>query len=129
MAFEVITVNEAAQTRLADILAKNPDADGIRIGVKNAGCAGMEYTVDLVTEPDPADDRVATPSGNVYVDPKATLFLLGTELGFEVTKLKTGFTFNNPNQTSACGCGESVELKPAEITPELLREREMRSGG
>ena len=129
MAFEVITVNEAAQSRLADILAKNPDADGIRIGVKNAGCAGMEYTVDLVTEPDTADDKVATPAGNVYVDPKATLFLLGTELGFEVTKLKTGFTFNNPNQTSACGCGESVELKPAEMTPELLREREMRSGG
>ena len=129
MAFEVITVNEAAQSRLGEILAKHPQADGIRIGVKNAGCAGMEYTVDLVTEPDPADDRVATPSGNVYVDPKATLFLLGTELGFEVTKLKTGFTFNNPNQTSACGCGESVELKPAEMTPELLREREMRSGG
>lgn len=127
MAFEVITVNDAAQRRLADILAKNPDADGIRIGVKNAGCAGMEYTVDLVTDPDPADDKVATPVGNVYVDPKATLFLLGTELGFEVTKLKTGFTFNNPNQTSACGCGESVELKPAEMTPELLREREMRS--
>ena len=129
MAFEVITVNEAAQGRLADILAKNPQAGGIRIGVKNAGCAGMEYTVALVTEPDPRDDRVVTPAGDVYVDPKATLFLLGTELGFEVTKLKTGFTFNNPNQTSACGCGESVELKPAEMTPELLREREMRTGG
>ena len=129
MAFEVITVNEAAQSRLADILAKNPQADGIRIGVKNAGCAGMEYTVDLVTEPDPADDKVSTAAGNVYIDPKATLFLLGTELGFEVTKLKTGFIFNNPNQTSACGCGESVELKPAEMTPELLREREMRTGG
>ncbi|MCB1385248.1 MAG: iron-sulfur cluster assembly accessory protein [Nitratireductor sp.] len=129
MAFEVITVNEAAQTRIGDILSKNPGADGIRIGVKNAGCAGMEYTVALVTEPDPKDDKVATPGGNVYVDPKATLFLLGTELGFEVTKLKTGFTFNNPNQTSACGCGESVELKPAEMTPEMLREREMRTGG
>ncbi|WP_075996265.1 iron-sulfur cluster assembly accessory protein [Salaquimonas pukyongi] len=129
MAFEVITVNEAAQNRLGEILAKHPDAEGIRIGVKNAGCAGMEYTVDLVNEPDPADDKVATPAGNVYVDPKATLFLLGTELGYEVTKLKTGFTFNNPNQTSACGCGESVELKPAEMTPEMLREREMQAGG
>ncbi len=125
MAFEVITVNDAAQQRLSDILSKNPDADGIRIGVKNAGCAGMEYTVDLVTEPYAGDDKVSTPSGNVYVDPKAVLFLLGTELGFEVTKLKTGFTFNNPNQTSACGCGESVELKPAEMTPEMLRRREM----
>ncbi len=63
-----------------------------------------------------------------YVDPKAVLFLLGTELGFEVTKLKTGFVFNNPNQTSACGCGESVELKPAEMTPEMLREREIQAG-
>lgn len=129
MPFEVMKVNEAARKRLAEIMSKNPDADGIRIGVKNAGCAGMEYTIDLVTEPDPADDKVETPDGNVYVDPKAVLFLLGTELGFEVTKLKTGFTFNNPNQTSACGCGESVELKPAEMTPEMLREREMRTGG
>jgi iron-sulfur cluster assembly protein len=125
MAFEVITVNDAAQQRLSEILSKNPDADGIRIGVKNAGCAGMEYTVDLVTEPHAGDDKVSTPSGNVYVDPKAVLFLLGTELGFEVTKLKTGFTFNNPNQTSACGCGESVELRPAEMTSEMLRQREM----
>lgn len=128
MAFEVITVNEAAQKRLAEIMAKNPGAQGIRIGVKNAGCAGMEYTVDLVTEPNTADDKVVTASGTVYVDPKAVLFLLGTELGFEVTKLKTGFVFNNPNQTSACGCGESVELKPAEMTPEMLREREIQAG-
>lgn len=128
MAFEVITVNEAAQKRLAEIMAKNPGACGIRIGVKNAGCAGMEYTVDLVTEPNTADDKVVTGSGTVYVDPKAVLFLLGTELGFEVTKLKTGFVFNNPNQTSACGCGESVELKPAEMTPEMLREREIQAG-
>lgn len=128
MAFEVMTVNADAEKRIAEIMSKNPGASGIRIGVKNAGCAGMEYTVDLVTEPDKGDDRVETDAGTVYVDPKAVLFLLGTELGFEVTKLKTGFTFNNPNQTSACGCGESVELKPAEMTPEMLREREMRAG-
>jgi len=128
MAFEVITVNADAEKRIAEIMSKNPDADGIRIGVKNAGCAGMEYTIDLVTEPNASDDKVETEAGTVYVDPKAVLFLLGTELGFEVTKLKTGFTFNNPNQTSACGCGESVELKPAEMTPEMLREREMRAG-
>jgi len=128
MAFEVITVNTDAEKRIAEIMLKNPDADGIRIGVKNAGCAGMEYTVDLVTEPNAVDDKVETGAGTVYVDPKAVLFLLGTELGFEVTKLKTGFVFNNPNQTSACGCGESVELKPAEMTPEMLREREMQAG-
>jgi iron-sulfur cluster assembly protein len=81
-----------------------------------------------VSEPNPVDDKVKTGAGTVYVDPKAVLFLLGTELGFEVTKLKTGFTFNNPNQTSACGCGESVELKPAEMTPEMLRERSIQAG-
>lgn len=125
MAFEVMTVNDAAKKRLGEIMASNPGAIGIRVGVKNAGCAGMEYTVDLVTEPQKGDDRVETDKGTVFVDPKAVLFLLGTELGFEVTKLKTGFVFNNPNQTSACGCGESVELKPAEMTPEMLREREI----
>lgn len=128
MAFEVISVNDAAKKRLAEILNRNPEAEGIRIGVKNAGCAGMEYTIDLVNEPAAGDDKVVTDAGTVFIDPKAVLFLLGTELGFEVTKLKTGFTFNNPNQTSACGCGESVELKPAEMTPEMLREREMQAG-
>ncbi len=68
---------------------------------------------------------VVTPQGNFYVNPQATLFLLGTQLDFEVTTLRTGFVFNNPNQTSACGCGESVELKPAEMSPEMLREKEM----
>lgn len=125
--FEVITVDKDAEKRIAEILASNQDAKGIRIGVKNAGCAGMEYTVDLVDEINPADDKVETPSGAVFIDPKAVLFLLGTELGFEVTTLKTGFTFNNPNQTSACGCGESVELKPAEMTPEMLRARDTSS--
>lgn len=125
MAFEVISVNPAATKRLGEIMDANREAVGIRIGVKNAGCAGMEYTVDLVTEPDPGDDKVETENGTVFVDPKAVLFLLGTELGFEVTKLKTGFVFNNPNQTSACGCGESVELKPAEMSPEMLQAREM----
>lgn len=124
MAFEVMTVNDAAKNRLGDIMASNPDAIGIRVGVKNAGCAGMEYTVDLVTNPQKGDDKVETDKGIVFVDPKAVLFLLGTELGFEVTKLKTGFVFNNPNQTSACGCGESVELKPAEMSPEMLQARD-----
>jgi iron-sulfur cluster assembly protein len=125
MAFEVITTTQAARDRLSEILANRPEAIGIRIGLKNAGCAGMEYTVDLVTEEDPKDDKVATPEGNFYVNPQATLFLLGTQLDFEVTKLRTGFVFNNPNQTSACGCGESVELKPAEMSPEMLQAREM----
>ncbi len=123
-AFQIMSLSDAAKTRLAEILAANQDAQGISIGIKKGGCAGMEYTVDLVTEPDQTADKVETDAGNVYVARDATLFLLGTQMDFEVTKLRTGFVFNNPNQSSACGCGESVELTPAEMSPELLRQRE-----
>ena len=123
MGFEVITVTDEAEARLREIRAANPEALGIRIGVKNGGCAGMEYTIDLVSEPIKGEDSVETSSGTVWIAPQAVLFLLGTELGFEVTKLRTGFVFNNPNQTSACGCGESVELSPAEMTPEMVQAR------
>lgn len=123
--FEVISLTDAARERVGEIMSANQDAAGIRIGVKNGGCAGMEYTVDLVDEPIAKEDKVTVPEGTVYVAPQAVLFLLGTELDFEVTKLRTGFVFNNPNQTSSCGCGESVELAPAEMTPEMLRAREM----
>ncbi len=123
--FEVITLTDAARSRIADIMSSNPDAEGIRIGVKNGGCAGMEYTVDLADQGLPGEDKVIIPEGTVYVDPKAVLFLLGTQLDFEITKLRTGFVFNNPNQTSACGCGESVELTPVEMTPEMIQAREM----
>lgn len=121
--FEVITVTQPARERLAEILAANPDALGIRIGVKNGGCAGMEYTVELVREAVSGEDSVETPEGTVWVAPQAVLFLLGTALGYEVTKLHSGFVFNNPNQTSACGCGESVELTPAQMTPEMVQAR------
>ena len=122
--FEVITLTNAARTRLGEIMSANTDAKGIRIGVKNGGCAGMEYTVDLVEEAIAGEDKVEVAEGTVYIAPQAVLFLLGTELDFEVTKLRTGFVFNNPNQSSACGCGESVELTPAEMTPEMIQARE-----
>ena len=121
--FEVISVTDAARERLAEIMAANADALGIRIGVKNGGCAGMEYTVDLVSEAVDGEDKVETPEGIIWVAPQAVLFLLGTELDYEITKLRTGFIFNNPNQTSACGCGESVELTPAQMTPDMLQAR------
>lgn len=122
--FQVLTLTDAARGRLAEITAANDGAAGIRVGIKKGGCAGMEYTVDLVEEADPDDDVVETEDGNVYIAKAATLFLLGTQMDFEVSKLKTGFVFNNPNQTSACGCGESVELTAAQMTPEMLQERE-----
>lgn len=123
--FEVITLTQAARNRVGEILSTKPDAKGIRIGVKNGGCAGMEYTIDLVEEAIPGEDKVIVPEGTVYIAPQAVLFLLGTQLDFEVTKLRTGFVFNNPNQSSACGCGESVELTPAEMTPEMIQAREL----
>ena len=113
--FAVMGMTDAAAGRVREIVSARDSAKGIRVGVKKGGCAGMEYTVDLVTEPSPKDDHVERDGAHVWVAPEAALFLLGTEMDFEVTKLRTGFTFRNPNQSSACGCGESVELKPAEL--------------
>ena len=113
--FQVLTITDRAAERVREIVANADEpALGIRIGIKKGGCAGMEYTVDLVREPEPRDDVVDMGDAKVFVNPEATLFLLGTEMDFEVTKLRTGFVFNNPNQTSACGCGESVELTPVD---------------
>ncbi len=123
--FEVITLTQAAVDRVGEIMDSNPDAKGIRIGVKNGGCAGMEYTVDLVEEVNTGEDKVDTENGTVFIAPQAVLFLLGTQLDFEITRLRTGFVFNNPNQSSACGCGESVELTPAEMSPEMIQAREI----
>ena len=113
--FAVMGMTDAAAGRVREIVGARDSAKGIRVGVKKGGCAGMEYTVDLVTEPNGKDDHVERDGAHVWVAPEAALFLLGTEMDFEVTKLRTGFTFRNPNQSSACGCGESVELKPAEL--------------
>lgn len=113
--FQVVSVTDRAAERVREIVASaDGPAEGIRVGIKKGGCAGMEYTIDLVREAEPGDDMVDVGGGKVFVNPQATLFLLGTEMDFEVTKLRTGFVFKNPNQTSACGCGESVELRPAD---------------
>jgi iron-sulfur cluster assembly protein len=112
--FSVLTMTEAAAARVSDILAANPGNAGLRIGVKKGGCAGMEYSVELAAEGKPREDMVEQGPARVFVAPEAVLYLLGTEMDFEQTSLRTGFTFKNPNQTSACGCGESVELMPAD---------------
>ena len=113
--FAVITLTDRAADRVREIVDAREGAKGIRLGIKKGGCAGMEYTVDLVTEPRPGDDHVERGGAHVWVAPEAALFLLGTRMDFEATTLRTGFTFTNPNQSSACGCGESVELKPADL--------------
>ncbi len=113
--FAVMTMTDKAAARVREIVEDRDGAHGIRVGVKKGGCAGMEYTIDLVSEPSPKDDHIELEGAHVYIAPEAALFLLGTEMDFETTTLRTGFTFRNPNQSSACGCGESVELKPADL--------------
>jgi len=111
---QVMRLTDAAATRIRDILAKaeKPIA-GVRVGVKNGGCAGMSYTMEYAESPHPRDEVIEDKGVKLLIDPKAVLFLLGTEMDFKVDKLSAGFVFNNPNQTSACGCGESVALTPA----------------
>lgn len=113
--FQVMTMSDAAAARVREIMSSRDGAQGIRIGVKKGGCAGMEYTIDLVTEAVAGEDHIERDGAHVWIAPAAVLFLLGTEMDFETTKLRTGFTFRNPNQSSACGCGESVELTPADL--------------
>ncbi|MGE7152213.1 HesB/IscA family protein [Methylorubrum rhodesianum] len=117
--FKVITLTDRAADRLKAIMA---DTDkpiaGLRVGVKNGGCAGMSYTMEYAEARKPGEDAVEDRGVTVFIDPKAVLFLLGTEMDFQTTKLSSQFVFNNPNQTSACGCGESVAITPA--NPELL---------
>jgi iron-sulfur cluster assembly protein len=121
--FKVLTLTDAAANRVKDIIAKaeRPIA-GVRVGVKNGGCAGMSYTMEYAEEGRPGEDVVEDKGVKVFVDPKAVLFLLGTEMDYQTTKLAAQFVFNNPNQTSACGCGESVAITPAK--PEALAAAE-----
>jgi iron-sulfur cluster assembly protein len=112
---KVLALTDTAASRIRDILEKSErPLAGLRIGVKNGGCAGMEYTMEWAEEKRPFDEVVEDKGVEILIDAKAVLFLLGTEMDYEATALKSGFVFRNPNQTSACGCGESVALKPAE---------------
>ena len=111
---KVVTLSDAAAERVREII-ENSDKPlaGLRIGVKNGGCAGMSYTMEYAEEVQPGDEVIEDKGVTVLIDPKAVLFLLGTEMDYQATKLSSGFVFNNPNQTSACGCGESVAITPA----------------
>lgn len=115
---KVMTLTDAAAERVKSIMAKaSKPVLALRLGVKNGGCAGMEYTMEWAEHQKPLDEVVEDKGVKVFIDPKAVLFLLGTQMDYKESMLKSGFTFNNPNQTSACGCGESVMLKPAEALP------------
>lgn len=116
MPLKIMSLTPAAIERVKEIIEDSEKpVMGVRVGVRNAGCAGMAYTLNYVDAAVPGDDHVEQDGVQVFVEPKATLFLLGTVMDFEETDLKAGFTFRNPNQTGECGCGESVQLKPADL--------------
>jgi iron-sulfur cluster assembly protein len=121
--FKVVTLTDAAASRVKEIIAKaERPIVGVRVGVKNGGCAGMSYTMEYAESVSPLDELIEDKGVTVLIDPKAVLFLLGTEMDFQTTKLASQFVFNNPNQTSACGCGESVAITPA--APDKLQPAE-----
>jgi iron-sulfur cluster assembly protein len=110
----VMRLTDAAADRIKAVMAQatRPIA-AVRVGVKNGGCAGMSYTMEYAEAAGPHDEVVEDKGVRILIDPKAVLFLLGTEMDYKVEKLSAQFVFNNPNQTGACGCGESVQLEPA----------------
>ena len=112
---QIMKLTDAAAARVREIMDKaDKPVIGLRIGVKNGGCAGMEYTMEWAEDQKPFDEVVEDKGVKLLVDAKAMMFLLGTEMDFQTSALKSGFVFNNPNQVSACGCGESVQLKAAQ---------------
>src|SRR5262245_50408697 len=113
---KVVTLSDAAAARVTEIMQK---ADrpyvGLRVGVKNGGCAGQEYILEYAEAANPLDEVVEDRGVTILIDPKAVLFLIGTEIDYEVTRLASKFVFRNPNETDACGCGESVTIIPAKL--------------
>ena len=111
---QVVSLSPAAAERVREIIARSqtPIA-GLRVGVKNGGCAGQEYVLDYAETVEPLDEVVTDQGVTILVEPSAVLFLLGTVIDYEVTRLSSKFVFRNPNQTDACGCGESVTIQPA----------------
>jgi iron-sulfur cluster assembly protein len=114
---QVMRLTDAAAARIKEVMVgANGEVAGVRVGGKNGGCAGMEYTMEYAAAVAPTDEVVEDKGVKILVDPKAVLFLLGTEMDYKREKLSAQFVFNNPNQTSACGCGESVQIEPATET-------------
>lgn len=110
-----VTLTPTAAKHIARLMAKD-GSQGLRIGVKKGGCAGMEYTMDYVKELNPLDEVVEQDGARVLIAPMAQMFLIGTEIDYEISLLESGFKFRNPNVAESCGCGESIKFKDA---PEL----------
>ena len=109
---KVVTLTDAAAARVKEIMARG-EKPYLRVGVKNGGCAGQEYVLAYADAPEPLDEVVEDKGVQIVVDSKAVLFLIGAEIDYEVSRLASKFVFRNPNETDACGCGESVTIVPA----------------
>ena len=109
----VVSLTDAAAAQVKSIMAKadKPYA-GLRVGVKQGGCAGQEYVLSYAEEIGPIDEVVTDKGVTILIEPKAVLYLVGTVIDYETTKLASKFVFKNPNETDACGCGESVTIIP-----------------
>ncbi|MCW2316924.1 iron-sulfur cluster assembly protein [Rhodoblastus acidophilus] len=117
----VMELTDAAAARVKTLVEKaGGDALGLRVGVKNGGCAGMSYTVEMAQDHKPGEILVEDKGAKVLIDPKAVLFLIGAQMDFETSKLSAAFTFKNPNETASCGCGESVAIAP--VSEEALSQ-------
>ena len=111
---KVVTLTDAAALRVREIMDRAPGKfAGLRVGVKNGGCAGQEYVLEYAAEAGPLDEVVEDKGVTILIEPKAILFLIGTVIDYETSKLSAKFVFRNPNETDACGCGESVTIVPA----------------
>ncbi|MFT5509644.1 MAG: iron-sulfur cluster assembly protein [Hyphomicrobiaceae bacterium] len=109
---QIMTVTDVAAEQIRQVMTSKPEAVALKIGLKKGGCAGMEYTLDWADEVGKHDEVVETNGVKLLVDPMAVMYMFGTVMDYQIDKFSAQFVFNNPNQTSACGCGESVELKP-----------------
>lgn len=111
---QIVSLTDAAAERVREIMAKadKPYA-GLRVGVKNGGCAGQEYLIEYAAEQNPLDEVVEDKGVKILIEPASVLFLLGSQIDYETSKLSARFVFRNPNETDACGCGESVTIIPA----------------
>jgi iron-sulfur cluster assembly protein len=111
---QILSLTDAAAARIHALMAdREKPVRGLRVGVKNGGCAGMAYTIEAIDNINPDDELIEDKGVRIYIDPKAVLFLLGAQMDYKTSTLSSSFVFNNPNQTGACGCGESVSITPA----------------
>jgi iron-sulfur cluster assembly protein len=106
---QAVAITPTAATQIAKLMGRDGH-QGLRIGVRKGGCAGMEYTMEYVTEVDPHDEVVEQDGARVMIAPMAQMFLFGTEIDYQTSLLESGFVFNNPNVTESCGCGESIKF-------------------